>query len=1427
MYVKGKLMNTAFEQVLAKPYPTLDQKTPINPTGSEQQYHIYQEVLQILQPSLEQAPLVTNFHTPITVTVIPAGAGSGKSRTLISLSIALLRLGESANHIHSLSFTNASANELRGKLIAESVNFLRYEQIQNNESNFKESHFKANNINCGTIHKHALDMLKQLEPHVGGVGYYFEDANQSTPVIPSDGYESEEAKSTKKSLLLSLFTSIYFHQKNNPYGKQLAQALSKFIQDDARFSHNRFIVKGLADFDLLNEADRFIKEESLSDAGLGAFTNIDNTDPNYAIAVATDALLRLWLAKDSFEQADKYQILGLPKYLMVDEAQDIDMIQILYLRALALNGTHLIMVGDPRQTLYEFRHALSEWGFDPEFLTALFIYTDIETRITKHALTTNYRSRAEILKLAEMVSQRMVDYSHHERPADAKYIEEIHDPEESVRPNECFIAPNDMDKTLPAVSVIIGDVSEHNDWLVSKLIPKKTVENKPITALPKAVGLQRFQQQLDKNKSANQAENDAQLSNAPFLNLVCKDFQLPSKCGGKHQADIERLFCTLYDKCEQGDTVGILLRKNPTPEDKNFLKNLIQSHKPQAFDPLATPKVTVEQTGNERTAPLDNYYFFSEQLTQQYGTPFTSLMIASAIHYFFSWDKMVKVEFQKLASLKEINAVYPAQTLEKAQQNNPLDLESIKLELVPFFDAVLLHRETLLPNTSVAKLEEHQSALLTIFAEFIKSVLHNYAMLLWSKSEVKPYKQQPCRFQGCAVQFDKDTHEPMIRHLSETKRLFKLMWQAISKTTFHLKHEQRTLLKSLNISNEWLAPDINLINFAQMLAEFRDKPDNTANEEILNKCIKQRERIHEQFSKLYHRKTRTYLREIAKHVGYEVRHNLSDNVPEKAILRAVYPHYMDARNLALTNTWFKGDGTNRRSYGLFNDMLVGIREIDIQSKPKSKRNLADDSDTQKHEFTFSTIHASKGLEWEHVVLVLPKATGNDTSTSFKSARDLLYVAMTRAKKTLTIFIEKEKNQRISANDTCFKVANRLIHDCTKQLDWYNRKLHFGECEILDKSEKLKPIVCDETSHSELEKASTCQIHHYIQHNRTLSTMNPLASPSYAFFFHSTLSSLCASLVGQRISMADDPINEMADYIRHIAQRSNLEGKLDYATLSAELVEVLQASCNSVMQTMIPMYYLVGEARFVALIDYYSLNFLQQLASILVGSQLFANLLVASRLPNHRILIEKSVRALEKMPKDEIYLPIYGVPDIAIIGDKVNYIADYKTLVTQVDDDTPLDKQTLSQISQKTAQQITFYQGILQQSQLQTQSQSPAFVSEVIYVADLTVQEQDDIPKIPPKLPLLSDSVTFTRNAQPSAIILTSRSFNTTEYQTTLKDIDTLRYHTENYDEVIPSELFEPCPLPKLTVTAEVTADTCRTCGSRIHCQQTKSMNIAL
>lgn len=124
---------------------------------------------------------------------------------------------------------------------------------------------------------------------------------------------------------------------------------------------------------------------------------------------------------------------------LVDEAQDIGYDSSVLSESVSLKWHPYCVIGDPRQTLYEFRHALSEWVFEQKLYQYYLVDTNVQTRITPASTNDKLPKPSEILQFAEMVSERMVTYAQYERPEEAKYIDIIHDPKESVRPNECFI----------------------------------------------------------------------------------------------------------------------------------------------------------------------------------------------------------------------------------------------------------------------------------------------------------------------------------------------------------------------------------------------------------------------------------------------------------------------------------------------------------------------------------------------------------------------------------------------------------------------------------------------------------------------------------------------------------------------------------------------------------------------------------------------------------------------------------------------------------------------------------------------------------------------------------------------------------------------------------------------------------------------------
>jgi len=1357
---------TILDHVLADPRPSLDQ------SGCQEQFRTYQEALKCL------------LSNSTNVFSIPAGAGSGKTRTLISIITGLLRHGVPADIIEGISFTNASADDFQGRLIKQLV-------ILSNEP---EETIRVENLTFSTIHKHAIDLLKKLSPHVAGVAYYFEDSDTSTVNSEAANHKnaaSAEEEIKQKAMKLSLYSSAVFNDKD----VDMLQPLLPFMKQDEM--ETRFILDDLGATNHQHEAQRFICEEMMSDAGLGAFTNIDDTNPDYCIAVITDALLRLHMETGDFSADEIRQRYGLPKYLLVDESQDLDLIQLLYLRALAINGVSIVMVGDPRQTLYEFRNAVSEWPFDPDFLEALFYGTDVLIQVSPSPLLTNYRSRKEIIDLAEAISESMVEHS---TQSISKNIQPIYDPEASVNPSHCYLTADDVhdkEKLTTAVSVIIGAKTDQLDILLPK---KKSSVPAPVSGpLARLV------------KSDTRDANEQTDERFRALKNRLQYLQLPNVCGGDNLPEIKTALQTLYERVSNPnshETAAILTKNGQKPEDFRMLEAIIGDRFPQIKN---SNELRFRQINTEKNAPLSNYWFFDSHLIATQEVPFTSLLIGSAIHYFFSWDKKASDEVN-LTVGKPLNMIAIESTKERVIESNKRykPEQSIKIELQPYLDGLLQQSEQFFPGIPETTLVQQRDAILRMMARFVYDVLVQYAILLWESFEGRNFSFQPCRFNSVCTMMNKTRNLPQVRNLNETKRFFKTFWQAVSKTPFQYQHDEQQLLNTVGISTEWMTVGTNLLNFPEEIAAWADQQERerkVLSPEIANRMedfIKNRETIHEQFSNLYHHKTRKYLRQIAKKIGSLIR--LDPAGDPTNILIVAYEEYRDARQKARTNTWV-ADRSNKYM-GLLEDMQAGMRDINLQSVPKPS-----DKDDGIPTIELSTIHGSKGLEWDHVVLIFPSASSKDSQSTFKSARDLLYVAITRAVRTLTIIVPTDKNYKDSPTVTGMVAARHLLHEYARDKELYSRILQYDDLRPEQKEEHSHgmPEVELQTSHSELEKALTCRLHHYIQHNRNLSSMVPLTAPSYSFFFHSAMSSICAGLIGQRIPIPNDPIAEIVNVINSLATQSNLTEEDVYKTLMANV----HSHLNELMQSMIPLYFLSGGKEFYEVMEYYTFAFAKQLSSIMVGSKLFENLVLARNMRDHKIWIEKPIKDVLRDTEDglDYYYPVIGIPDIKIQGPIINFVCDYKTVETSYDE-SGLSDETLNQISTKTYTQINLYQG------LEHAEECSNFLAEVIYVADISLFEGQTIPEGLPGLPSFNNNARYrVKGNYGAAVILWTDSFDESRFIETRQDIADLRFNANDNLACPNVRTFFSSPLVGVHAEERVSHDTCLHCPSSVHCQK--------
>lgn len=134
--------------------------------------------------------------------------------------------------------------------------------------------------------------------------------------------------------------------------------------------------------------------------------------------------------------------------------------------------------------------------------------------------------------------------------------------------------------------------------------------------------------------------------------------------------------------------------------------------------------------------------------------------------------------------------------------------------------------------------------------------------------------------------------------------------------------------------------------------------------------------------------------------------------PEKA-LRAVIEHYQPRMELLYPDDW------PRRQQGL--EELVGIAssyaDIAVFMADLSLENPEDEEQDDRQKIVLSTVHSAKGLEWKHVFILdlvedrFPSRHALTRAEDYEEERRLLYVACTRAKDSLRLFVPQNILQR--------------------------------------------------------------------------------------------------------------------------------------------------------------------------------------------------------------------------------------------------------------------------------------------------------------------------------------------------------------------------------------------------------------------------------
>ncbi len=282
----------------------------------------------------EQLESVTYDGGPLLVV---AGAGSGKTRVLTHRIAYLISQGISANNFLAVTFTNKAANEMK-------------ERIFNLTGN--------NEVWVSTFHSAALRILKR-EINYSGLSSDFVIYDESDQlslikdVIAGLRYDVKEY----------LPKDVRFHINS---AKDLLISPKKMLE-----SASTYYEEGIAN--IYDEYEKSLKKYNAIDFGGLIFKVVDMFENNEIIL-------------------EKYR--NILKYVLVDEYQDTNYAQYVFVKKLSLPNSMITVVGDPDQSIYGWRGA--------DIRNIMSFEKDYEN-VKTVKLERNYRSTKNILEASNFL----------------------------------------------------------------------------------------------------------------------------------------------------------------------------------------------------------------------------------------------------------------------------------------------------------------------------------------------------------------------------------------------------------------------------------------------------------------------------------------------------------------------------------------------------------------------------------------------------------------------------------------------------------------------------------------------------------------------------------------------------------------------------------------------------------------------------------------------------------------------------------------------------------------------------------------------------------------------------------------------------------------------------------------------------------------
>jgi DNA helicase-2/ATP-dependent DNA helicase PcrA len=263
---------------------------------------------------------------PLGHMLISAGAGTGKTRVL-TLRYAHLALDHNIDpkSIMAVTFTNKAANEMKCRL---------------------QELFPVKNLWIGTFHSLGLRVLRHHAQQIDRTpDFSILDMHDQSTLVQKLIKEACSKKLYTPRMVLPVI-SAWKHQLLSP--QDVTRAPVPFYLEIYRAYHNHLKIMNCLDFDDL-------------------------------------LVCSLKLLKENPEIAESYAF----KHILVDEYQDINDMQYLWLRAFSNQETHVFCVGDDDQSIYGWRGASIDkiLQFTTDFPSAGVVCLEDNYRSTPHILS--------------------------------------------------------------------------------------------------------------------------------------------------------------------------------------------------------------------------------------------------------------------------------------------------------------------------------------------------------------------------------------------------------------------------------------------------------------------------------------------------------------------------------------------------------------------------------------------------------------------------------------------------------------------------------------------------------------------------------------------------------------------------------------------------------------------------------------------------------------------------------------------------------------------------------------------------------------------------------------------------------------------------------------------------------------------------------